>query len=95
MKPRMIALALVFVAFVGFSTLVVVNHGITGLFDVLAHQWGQQIFTDLVIALVLFSMWMFRDAKKRGIPALPYFVLILASGSIGALAYLMHRTAKS
>ena len=51
----------------------------------------EQMLLDLVIALVLFTFWMFPDARKNGIPAWPYFLLILTLGSIGALAYLTHR----
>jgi hypothetical protein len=31
---------------------------------------------------------------EHGIPAWPYFLAILTTGSVGALAYLVHRTAK-
>lgn len=53
--------------------------------------WGAQVLLDLVIACSLFVGFMRRDARARGLPFLPYLVLILLMGSIGALAYLVHR----
>ena len=52
---------------------------------------GAQVLLDLVIACSLFVGFMRRDARARGLPFLPYLVLILLMGSIGALAYLVHR----
>jgi hypothetical protein len=53
--------------------------------------WGAQVLLDLVIACSLFLGWMRRDARARGLPVVPYFVATLFLGSIGALAYLVHR----
>jgi hypothetical protein len=36
-----------------------------------------------------------RDAKKHGIPALPYVVMLPFLGSIGALFYLVHRSIRA
>ena len=70
-----------------------------GIFDMPGSHIGDeietQVFIDLVIALTLFLVWMFVDARERAIPAWPYALLILTTGSIGALAYLVHRAAKS
>ena len=71
------------------------NHGYTGFIELaLAGGWGAQMFIDLVIALLLFTIWMVPDARERGIPFVPYVLAILATGSVGALAYLVHRTLK-
>ena len=95
MKLRGFLLIAVFAAFTIYTTTVVVEHGYTGFIELaLAGGWGAQMFIDLVIALLLFSIWMFPDARERGIPAVPYFLLILFTGSVGALAYLVHRTLK-
>lgn len=51
------------------------------------------MFVDLVIALLLFATWMRDDAASEGLPFWPYFLVILLAGSIGALAYLVHRGA--
>ena len=95
MKSRGFLLIGVFAAFTIYTSIVVVNHGYTGFIELaMAGGWGAQMFIDLVIALVLFSIWMFPDARERGIPFWPYFLLILTTGSIGALGYLVHRTLK-
>lgn len=95
MKLRGFLLIAVFAAFTIYTTGVVIDHGYTGFIELaLAGGWGAQMFIDLVIALLLFSIWMFPDAREHGIPPLPYFLLILFTGSVGALAYLVHRTLK-
>ena len=93
MKSRLFLLLTVFVVFTAYTATVIVDHGYTGFVDLaLAGGWGAQVFVDLVIALTLFLVWMVPDARERGIPFVPYVVAILTTGSIGALAYLVHRT---
>jgi len=84
---------IVLLAFTLYTGVIVAHHGYTG-FLVLAMEepWGGQMFIDLVIALVLFAVWMRADAIREQLPFWPYFVAILATGSIGALAYLVHRS---
>lgn len=95
MKFRLFSVIAVFAAFTIYTAIVITNHGVSGLIDVLGQGgWAGQIFVDLCIALGLFIMWMVSDARERGIPALPYAIAILGTGSIGALAYLVHRTVK-
>jgi hypothetical protein len=95
MKLRTFSLFTVFAAFTIYTAMVVMNHGYTGFIELaLAGGWGAQMFIDLVIALLLFMTWMLPDARERGIPSAPYAILILGAGSIGALAYLIHRILK-
>ena len=95
MKLRGFLLIAVFAAFTIYTTMVVIDHGYTGFIELaLAGGWGAQMFIDLCIALVLFAFWMVPDARARGINPWIYFVAILTTGSIGALAYLIHRTVK-
>ena len=95
MKLRLFSLIAVFAAFSIYTSIVVMNHGYTGFIELaLTGAWGAQMFIDLSIALILFTIWMVPDARERAIPAWPYFLAILTTGSIGALAYLVHRTAK-
>ncbi len=95
MKFQTFLLIAVLVVFTGYSATVIADQGYLGFMDVaMAGGWGTQVFLDLCIALVLFAIWMFPDAKERGLPAWPYFIAILFTGSIGALAYLTHRALK-
>ena len=95
MKLRLFSLFVVFAAFTAYTAVVVMDHGYTG-FLVLASEggWGAQMFVDLCIALTMFLVWMVPDARERSIPIAPYALAILTTGSIGALAYLLHRTLK-
>lgn len=96
MSPRvsLLVFGIVLLAFGAYTGVVVANHGYTGFLVLAAEEpWGGQMFVDLVIALVLFATWMRADAQREGLPFWPYFVAILTTGSIGALAYLVHRSA--
>jgi protein-S-isoprenylcysteine O-methyltransferase Ste14 len=95
MKLRTFFVIAVFAAFTIYTTFVVMDYGYTGFIELaLEGAWGAQMFVDLVIALTLFLIWMVPDAKERGIPWLPYALAILTTGSVGALAYLVHRSLK-
>lgn len=96
MKSQLAILLVVLAAFGLYTAGVVVEAGYTGFLTLAWNDpWGGQMFVDLVIALALFLTWMLRDAREREIPALPYVLLTLTTGSIGALAYLVHRTLRS
>ena len=93
MKLRLFSLLALFAVFTAYTAVVVVNHGYTGFIELaLQGGWGAQLFIDLCLALTLFMVWMVPDARERGLPSLPYVLAILTTGSIGALAYLVHRT---
>ena len=96
MKLRLFLLIAVFVAFAGWTGVIIAEHGYLGFLEVpMASAWGAQVGVDLVIALVLFAFWMIPDSKQLGLPGWLYFVAILFTGSIGALAYLIHRQVKA
>lgn len=50
-----------------------------------------QVFVDLVIALVLAMIWMWRDARAAGRNPWPWIVATLVTGSFGPLVYLLVR----
>lgn len=55
------------------------------------NPWGTQIALDLVLALALVSVWIWKDAREHGRSAVPWIVATACLGSIGPLAYLLYR----
>jgi protein-S-isoprenylcysteine O-methyltransferase Ste14 len=95
MKLRLFAFVAAFAAFTLYTSVVVADQGYFGFLELaMTGGWAAQVFIDLCIALILFALWMFPDARAHGIPPWPYFFAILTTGSIGALGYLIHRTVK-
>jgi hypothetical protein len=92
-KNALVAITLL--AFTAFSLWVVVRHGYFGFWRLARHdEWAMQMLVDLVIALVLFSAWMRRDARARGIDIWPYLLALPLFGSLAALVYMLHRETK-
>lgn len=92
MNRTVLLLGIVLADFVGLSAWALYHHGYVGLFEVaVASPAGIQVLVDLTIALSLFMVWMWRDARDRGIAPLPFVLLTATLGSIGALAYLLRR----
>jgi hypothetical protein len=92
MNRTVLLLGIVLADFLGLTAWSLYHHGYVGLFQAaVASPAGIQVFVDLVIALSLFMVWMQRDARERGITALPFILLTATLGSIGALAYLLRR----
>jgi hypothetical protein len=88
MKRTLLILTLV--PFSVLSAMAVLHHGYWGIFEVQFKSFaGVQVLADLVIALVLFLIWMWRDAKVTGRNPWPWIVLTLAAGSFGPLIYLL------
>jgi hypothetical protein len=92
MNRTQIVLGLVLAAF-GFESAWAVYHfGFVGLFQQIFSNFASSlVFFDLVIALSLAMVWMWRDARERGATVWPYLVATLALGSIGPLSYLIVR----
>ncbi|MFT3769378.1 MAG: hypothetical protein QM820_28405 [Minicystis sp.] len=96
MKLATTAAAVVLVAFTAFSIYPIYKEGYFGFLAIHAQgPWGVQVLIDLVISLSLFQFWMIPDARRRGLPAWPFFLATLFLGSIGALSYLVVRGLKS
>ena len=86
-KPLLI---LVLTAFGAFTAVVIGTEGISGIFDSITHSLGSvQIFVDLVNALSLIMVWMWRDAKQKQRNIWPWLILTLLAGSFGPLLYLI------
>lgn len=87
-----IVLVLTLVAFAALTALALWHHGYWGIFEPLFKSFGAaQVLADLVIALGLFLVWMWRDARATGRNPWPWLALTLVAGSIGALLYLLSR----
>lgn len=96
MNARQIGLFIVLADFVAFSGYVLYHYGYIGVYEqALVNAATLQVLFDLVIALVLFTIWMVRDARERGISVWPFVLTVVTLGSIGALAYLIRREAAS
>ena len=95
MKIQLTLLGGTLLLFSAYTAAVVSGHGYLGFLELAwRDSWGGQMLVDLVIALTLFVEWMRRDAREQNIAMWPYLALLLTTGSIGALAYLVHRTAR-
>jgi hypothetical protein len=92
MNGRQIALGIVLVDFAALSSWAVWQHGYLGIFELALSSWATTVvFVDLVIALSLVLLWMFGDARERGLAFFPYALLTLLLGSVGPLLYLIRR----
>jgi hypothetical protein len=93
MNLKKIGLGLVLLDFSAFTVWVAINGG--GLGEILpaftANPWVLQVAVDLVLALSLFCLWMWNDARRRGKNPVPWLVATLCTGSIAPLAYLLLR----
>jgi hypothetical protein len=91
--PLFVALLLVFVAFVTYTAIVAVDHGLIGFLKAAVDNTAVvQVSLDLVISLAIALTFVAGDAQRRGLPFVPYMVATLSLGSIGLLAYMLHRT---
>jgi hypothetical protein len=82
----------VLLAFAGLNLYVVEQHGYLGFWRlVTANAATIAAMVDLTIALSLVTVWMWRDARARGVVLVPYLLLTATLGSIGPLLYLLLR----
>lgn len=87
-----IVLIITLIAFAALSAMALWHHGYWGIIAPHFQSFGgAQVFVDLVIALSLFLVWMWRDAKAAGRNPWPWIVLTLVAGSFGPLFYLLSR----
>jgi len=90
MNRKQWLLAIVLAAFSILNAYVLYQYGYGGFVDlVMANAATVAVLVDLTIALSLVAIWMWNDAQKRGISALPYLAITLVLGSIGPLLYLL------
>jgi hypothetical protein len=91
-KTKKIILGIVLADFALLTAWAVSVHGIVGIFEQLTANLATiTAFVDLTIALTLIVLWMWNDARERGVSPLPYVVLTFTLGSVGPLLYLILR----
>ena len=72
------------------SAYAVLQVGYIGIFDYHRHSpAGWQVFTDLVIGMLLIIVWMVVDGRSRGRNPWPFVAVTLFLGSFGPLLYLL------
>lgn len=82
-------LTVVLISFLALTAAAAWQHGYVGVFAYqLQNLAGIQVLVDLVIALTIFLVWMWQDAKAARRNPWPWLLLTLATGSIGAMVYL-------
>jgi hypothetical protein len=85
-----IGIGLVLLAFADLNAYVVWQVGYVGFWKLAtANVATIAALVDLTIALGFVTVWMWRDAQRRGIMYLPYLALTATLGSIGPLLYLV------
>jgi 4-amino-4-deoxy-L-arabinose transferase-like glycosyltransferase len=87
-----ILLVVTLLLFGALTAVTVWHHGYLGIFETMLQTWaGIQVLVDLVIALVLVLVWMWRDARVLQRNVWPYVLITLAAGVFGPLLYLLTR----
>jgi hypothetical protein len=85
-----IGLGLVLLAFADLNAYVVWQYGYMGFWQLItANTATIAALVDLTIALTLVTVWMWRDARRRGVSLMPYLALTATLGSVGPLLYLI------
>jgi hypothetical protein len=94
MNAKQIGLSLVLADFVALTGYAVYHYGYGAFLELpFTNAIAAQVCIDLVIALSFVVVWMWRDARARGVSPIPYVVITLFLGSIGPLVYLIRREA--
>jgi len=89
---RLAVLGLVFLGFAALNVHVIETVGYLGFWQAItANVATEAALVDLVIAMGLVTVWMWNDAQEQRLPFWPYAVVGLLLGSLGPLAYLIHR----
>lgn len=85
---------LILIPFAVLSSVALWQHGYWGIVEPhFRSTAGMQVLCDLVIALSLALVWLWRDAKALGRNPVPWIIATLLPGSFGPLVYLLTRPA--
>jgi hypothetical protein len=70
--------------------------GYVGVFTQQWANWGtRQVLADLVIAVLICMIFIWRDARRQGRNPWPWLLISLVAGSFGPLLYLATRRSPS
>ena len=90
MSKKQLLIGIVLADFVALNAWVLTQYGYVAAFREIISTWpGILLFVDLTIAISMIFVWMWNDARDRGIAVVPYMVVGLLLGSIGPLLYLL------
>lgn len=85
-------LVITLILFGALTAMALWDHGYWGIIEPLLQTFGAgQVFADLAIALSLFLIWLWQDAKQLGRNPWPWIIATMATGSIAPLIYLITR----
>lgn len=89
-------LTTVLVLFGALTAVGIIVEGVPiAVFDAITFNWHSvQIYTDLVIAVAVICVWIYRDAHTRGRNPWPWIVAAAIVGMFSPLLYLLTRTNK-
>jgi Terpene cyclase DEP1 len=91
--PLLLLLVAIWIAFVTFTIAVLIDYGLVGFIEAVVDNGAvTQVTIDLVLSIVIALGFIRVDARRMGLPYWPYLLATIASGSIGLIAYLIHRT---
>ncbi|HBQ11593.1 MAG TPA: hypothetical protein DEF51_10675 [Myxococcales bacterium] len=92
MNFKQIGIGLLFLDFAAFTGYTIYQEGALGLAEaVTSSWWAGQITLDLCICAFFGCLWVWRDAKKRGLNPLPYVIAVPFTGSLALLVYAIRR----
>lgn len=93
LRAKALVAGAILAAFLAFSLWIVAGHGgYAGFLSlVIREPWALQMLVDLVVACSFGIGWMVHDARKHGITTWPFVIVILFTGSVGLLGYVVWR----
>jgi hypothetical protein len=92
MSGRLIALFAVIIGFGVLTAIALMDVGYVGIIAPQFRSWGAaQVLADLVIVALLACIWMYDDARSRGVSPWPFIAITLVAGAFGPLTYLVMR----
>lgn len=87
-----IIIIVVLILFGALTAVALVTDGVFGIFASIFNSFGSaQIYVDLVIAISMICVWMWRDAKSQGRNPWPWIIAALIVGAFSPLVYLLVR----